>query len=73
MAHRSSSIACRALMPRGHAGLEDKVNWHWDRIFAGAAVSTLVGVAAALATPNRSASGNGTVVIATQQSVQDSV
>jgi len=26
-----------------------------DRIFAGAAVSTLVGVAAALATPNRSA------------------
>jgi type IV secretion system protein VirB10 len=57
----------------GHAGLEDKVNWHWDRIFAGAAVSTLVGVAAALATPNRSASGNGTVVIATQQSVQDSV
>ena len=57
----------------GHAGLEDKVDWHWDRIFAGAAVSTLVGVAAALATPDRTANGSGTVVIATQQSVQDSV
>jgi type IV secretory pathway VirB10-like protein len=57
----------------GHAGLEDKVDWHWDRIFAGAAVSTLVGVAAALATPDRTTNGSGTVVIATQQSVQDSV
>jgi len=56
----------------GHAGLEDQVNWHWGRIFAGAAMSTLVGVAAALATPDRT-NGTGTVVIGTQQSVQDSV
>ena len=24
--------------PAGYAGLEDGVDWHWDRIFAGAAL-----------------------------------
>ena len=28
--------------PAGYAGLEDKVDSHWGRIFAGAAVSTLL-------------------------------
>lgn len=56
----------------GYAGLEDRVDWHWDRIFAGAAVSTLIGVGAELAAPDRQ-SGEGRVVIATRDSVQDSV
>jgi type IV secretion system protein TrbI len=56
----------------GHAGLQDKVDGHWGRVFAGAAVSTLVGVASALASPDRT-TGSGTLVIASQQSVQDSV
>jgi type IV secretion system protein VirB10 len=56
----------------GHAGLQDKIDGHWGRVFAGAAVSTLVGVAAALASPDRT-TGSGTLVIASQQSVQDSV
>ncbi|HSV80379.1 MAG TPA: TrbI/VirB10 family protein, partial [Ramlibacter sp.] len=37
----------------GHAGLEDGVDWHWDRILAGAALSTLLGVGAELAAPQR--------------------
>ena len=32
--------------PAGYAGLEDGVDWHWDRIFAGAALATLLGVGA---------------------------
>lgn len=56
----------------GNAGLEDRVNWHWGRLFAGAAVSTLLGVNAELVT--KSANGqNGSVVIATRQSAQDTV
>lgn len=60
----------------GFAGLEDGVDWHWDRILAGAALSTLLGVGAELAAPARNDSGNGSgngVVVATRQSVQDSV
>ena len=30
--------------PAGYAGLEDGVDWHWDRIVAGAALTTLLGV-----------------------------
>lgn len=56
----------------GYAGLEDDVDWHWGRIFAGAAVSTLIGVGAELAAPDRQ-SGEGRVVVATRDSVQDSV
>jgi type IV secretion system protein TrbI len=56
----------------GHAGLQDRVDGHWGRVFAGAAVSTLVGVASALASPDRT-TGSGTLVIASQQSLQDSV
>lgn len=56
----------------GYAGLEDGVDWHWNRIFAGAAVSTLIGVGAELATPGRD-SGEGRVVIAARDSVQESI
>ena len=32
----------------GYSGLEDRVDSHWGRIFAGAALSTLLGVNAQL-------------------------
>lgn len=56
----------------GAAGLEDGVDWHWDRVFAGAAVSTLIGVGAELAAPDPNGS-DGRVIIATRDSVKDSV
>ncbi|MDP2029505.1 MAG: TrbI/VirB10 family protein [Thiobacillus sp.] len=58
--------------PAGYAGLEDGVDWHWDRILAGAALSTLLGVGAELAAPDRSGS-DGKVIIATRQGAQDTV
>ena len=58
--------------PAGYAGLEDGVDWHWDRILAGAALSTLVGVGAELAAPNNSGS-NGGITVAVRQSAQDTV
>ena len=58
--------------PAGYAGLEDGVDWHWDRILAGAALSTLLGVGAELAAPDRGGS-DGKVIIATRQSAQDTV
>lgn len=58
--------------PAGYAGLEDGVDWHWDRIFAGAALTTLLGVGAELAAPENRQDGNR-VVIAARDSVQDSV
>lgn len=58
--------------PAGYAGLEDGVDWHWDRIFAGAAVSTLIGVGAEMASPDRSNS-EGRVIVATRESMQDTV
>ena len=58
--------------PAGYAGLEDGVDWQWDRILAGAALSTLLGVGAELAAPDRSGS-DGKVIIATRQSAQDTV
>ncbi len=53
----TSSIALDRLPgidPAGYAGLEDGVDWHWGRILAGAAVSTLLGMGAELAAPERS-------------------
>lgn len=58
--------------PAGYAGLEDGVDWHWDRILAGAALSTLLGVGAELAAPDHSGR-DGKVIIATRQSTQDTV
>lgn len=71
----TSSIALDKLPgvdPAGYAGLEDSVDWHWDRILAGAALSTLLGVGAELAAPR--AEGNGTDVAgAVRSSAQDTV
>lgn len=58
--------------PSGNAGLTDKVNWHWGRIFAGAAVSTLLGAAAELAAPDRSG-GRDDVIVAGREGLQDTV
>ncbi len=58
--------------PAGYAGLEDGVDWHWDRILAGAALSTLLGVGAELAAPNNGGS-TGSVTVAVKQGAQDTV
>lgn len=58
--------------PAGYAGLEDGVDWHWDRIFAGAALTTLLGVGAELAAPENRQGGDR-VIIAGRDSLQDSV
>jgi type IV secretion system protein VirB10 len=54
----------------GHAGLEDQVDYHWGRIIAGAAISTLLGINAQLVAQNQN---NGSVIVATRDSAQDSV
>lgn len=58
--------------PAGYAGLEDGVDWHWDRIFAGVALTTLLGVGAELAAPENRQNG-GRVIIAGHDSMRDSV
>ncbi|WP_296560223.1 TrbI/VirB10 family protein [Pigmentiphaga sp.] len=58
--------------PAGYAGLEDGVDWHWDRVFAGAALTTLLGVGAELAAPENRTDGNR-IIIAGRDSMQDSV
>jgi len=69
----TSSIALDKLPgidPAGYAGLEDGVDWHWGRILAGAALSTLLGVGSELAVSNQG-SANGNTVIALRDSSQD--
>jgi len=58
--------------PAGYAGLEDGVDWHWGRLLAGAALTTLLGVGAELAAPENRQDGNR-VIIAGRDSLQDSV
>ncbi len=75
----TSSVALDRLPgidPAGYAGLEDGVDWHWDRILAGAALSTLLGVGAELAAPETRTNSGGTgdrVIIAGRESAQDTV
>lgn len=59
--------------PAGYTGLEDEVDWHWSRILAGAALTTLLGVGAELAAPQNQGGGDGRVVIAARDGVQDTV
>ena len=69
----TSSIALDKLPgidPAGYAGLEDGVDWHWSRILAGAALSTLLGVSSELAVSNQGGA-NGNVVIALRDSAQN--
>ena len=54
--------------PAGYTGLEDDVDWHWKQLLAGAALSTLIGVGAELAAPDRS-NGQSQVVVATRGSL----
>ena len=58
--------------PAGYAGLEDDVDWHWDRIFAGAALTTLLGIGAELAAPENRQDGDR-IIIAGRDSAQDSI
>ena len=58
--------------PAGYAGLEDGVDWHWDRIVASAALTTLLGIGAELAAPENRQDGNR-VIIAGRDGLQDSV
>ena len=71
----TSSVALDRLPgidPAGYAGLEDGVDWHWDRILAGAALSTLLGMGAELAAPENRTDGDR-IIIAGRQSAQDTV
>lgn len=71
----TSSVALDRLPgidPAGYAGLEDGVDWHWDRILAGAALSTLLGIGAELAAPESRTDGDR-IVIAGRESAQDTV
>ena len=71
----TSSIALDKLPgvdPAGYAGLEDGVDWHWDRILSVAALSTLLGIGAELAAPENQADGNR-IVVATRNGTQDTV
>ena len=56
----------------GYSGLEDRVDSHWGRIFAGAALSTLLGVNSQLVNNNQ-AVNSGSVTVAVRQSSQDSL
>ena len=58
--------------PAGYAGLEDDVDWHWGRVFAGAALTTLLGIGAELAAPENRQDGNR-IVIAGRDSAQDNI
>lgn len=71
----TSSVALDRLPgidPAGYAGLEDGVDWHWNRILAGAALSTLLGMGAELAAPDSRSDGNR-IVIAARESAQETV
>jgi type IV secretory pathway VirB10-like protein len=72
MAHLLSLIDCRGRIRPETRDWRDRVNRHWGRLLAGAAVSTLLGINAELVTDNAAVT-NGSVVIATRQSAQDSV
>ncbi len=71
----TSSIALDKLPgidPAGYAGLEDGVDWHWDRILSAAALSTLLGLGAELAAPENQADANR-IVVAARNGTQDTV
>lgn len=57
--------------PAGYAGLEDGVDWHWSRVLAGAALSTMLGVSSEMAISNQGNLNNGNTVLALRDSAQD--
>ncbi|WP_439861776.1 TrbI/VirB10 family protein [Pseudomonas sp. MBLB4136] len=56
----------------GYAGLEDGVDWHWDRLVAGAAMTSLLGIGAELAAPESRTDGDR-IIIAGRDSLQGTV
>jgi len=56
----------------GYSGLEDGVDWHWDRIVAGAAMSSMLGIGAELAAPSNRGDGDR-IIIAGRDGLQDTV
>ena len=71
----TSSIALDKLPgidPSGYAGLEDGVDWHWDRILASAGLSTLLAIGAELVAPENRTDGNR-IVVAGRDGSQDTV
>lgn len=58
--------------PAGYVGLEDGVDWHWERVLAGAALSTLLGIGAELAAPESRTDGSR-IVVAGRESAQETV
>jgi type IV secretory pathway VirB10-like protein len=56
----------------GYAGVSDRVNNHWGKLASGAALSTVLGVAAELAAPQNQGS-DGRIIIAGRDGLQDSV
>lgn len=57
---------------QGFAGVADSVDRHWRRLVGGAAVSSLLGVGAELASPQTNGNG-GQIIIAARNGVQDTV
>jgi type IV secretion system protein VirB10 len=55
---------------QGFAGVSDSVDHHWRRLIGGAAVSSLLGVGADLASPQTNGT-DGQIVIAARNGVQD--
>ncbi|AMK31641.1 Conjugative transfer protein TrbI [Pseudomonas putida] len=58
--------------PAGYSGLEDGVDWHWNRVFAGAALTTLLDIGAELAALEDRQDGDR-IIIAGRDGLQDSV
>jgi type IV secretion system protein VirB10 len=58
--------------PAGYACLKDKVDSHWGRVFAGAVLSTLLGVNSQMVAQDQSVN-SGSVTVVIRQSSQDSV
>jgi type IV secretion system protein VirB10 len=56
--------------PQGYEGLEDRVDWHWKRLAAGAAVSTLLGATAELAVPGGQYGGSASALYASLEGLQ---
>ncbi|WP_413043884.1 TrbI/VirB10 family protein [Pseudomonas sp. YJ42] len=56
----------------GYSGLEDRVDWHWDRIVTGAAMTSLLDIGAELASPSNRRDGDR-IIIAGRDSLQDTV
>ena len=77
--HYASLVRLAVLLLRDQPLAEDVVqdsfvamHRHWHRIVVGAALSTLIGVGAELAAPDRN-DANDRIVIATRESVQETV